>query len=541
LFDGQVDGSEELKAKAAHLLARLGPPAIPQLVVEVGRRHGDGSEAYPIAVRAAADMGAPAIPELARLVGTRTTGRVQELAADALSEMGDAAVDVLAPLLAHADDWTSHVASKALARKPVRRAKDVLLRCVRLPNVNVRRNCVDGLRRADWILDRIPSLESPYAAVRAAAEAGLLAEGPAAIPALLDLFHYSRKSSAGLKEAAARMLPRFGPDALPELYAATLRDSTVPSDDGPAAYRAVVGMGHPAVAPLARAVAETNDEDYRRFAFRALGELGDLGVDGLAPFLAHPRAGFRHEAARAFTTKPSPRARAVLLASTRSDDFTVRWYCTSALSRLGDASLAPRFLELLSDSQAQIRASAARGLARIDAAAFRLPLARLACCDSDSMTRDDAAGLLRQSTDPMSKRLGLRYEKPYVRPDLELAITLRNVTKFGFTAGVLAIIGCFALLTGPGASSLAVRAVPACAAAFVIGLVWGRVLPNVWLRVELQFLVLALPLTAACGWVLLRAADGAGSRRTRSWFAIVGSCYAGFAFGWAWLWGFLGF
>jgi hypothetical protein len=88
---------------------------------------------------------------------------------------------------------------------------------------------------------------------------------------------------------------------------------------------------------------------------------------------------------------------------------------------------------------------------------------------------------------------------------------------------------------------LAVRAVPACAAAFVIGLVWGRVLPNVWLRVELQFLVLALPLTAACGWVLLRAADGAGSRRTRSWFAIVGSCYAGFAFGWAWLWGFLGF
>jgi hypothetical protein len=299
----------------------------------------------------------------------------------------------------------------------------------------------------------------------------------------------------------------------------------------------VGSMGRPAVAPLADIVRQASDEGYRRFALMALGELGDVAVETLTPLLTDPREDVRHHAAQALSRKPTGAARAALLDGTHSDDPTVRYYCSLGLAALRDRSLAPRLVELLDDRASCLNAAA--GLAGIDATAYRVRLGRMACCDASGSVRETVVRILQGSADPVARRIGRRYEKPYVRPDLELAITLRNITKFGLTAGVLAILGCLTLL--PGAAGVRVRAVPACVAAFVVGLVWGRVLPEVWLIVELEFLVLVLPLTATCGWMLVRAADGAGSPRTRSWLAIVGACYAGFAIGWVWLWGLLGF
>jgi hypothetical protein len=77
----------------------------------------------------------------------------------------------------------------------------------------------------------VQALVAPEAEVRLDAERRVLLAGPAAVVPLVDVFAGTSGSSPELKKAAARLLPKLGPAALPELFAAGRRDA---SRGGPA-------------------------------------------------------------------------------------------------------------------------------------------------------------------------------------------------------------------------------------------------------------------------------------------------------------------
>jgi cyclophilin family peptidyl-prolyl cis-trans isomerase/HEAT repeat protein len=180
--------------------------------------------------------------------------------------------------------------------------------------------------------------------------------------------------------------------------------------------RAVLAAGRvadTAALPSLRAELEDASADVRSAAAFALGEMGDTSaatIASLAALLADPRAGETAvaEAAHALgklptagsyaalsalltTSKPasSAVAREALLAIWRHPrqggtlgtvqpwtghaDRSVRWAATYALMRVTAAPAVPRLLELLRDTDPQIRALAARGLraGAVDSASLR--------------------------------------------------------------------------------------------------------------------------------------------------------------------------
>lgn len=376
--------------------------------------------------------------------------------------------------------------------------------------------------------------------LRADASRRLLALGPSAIAPLLDCFN---EGSPADRAAIDTLLPAFGPAALPALCLAGRRDrggSRYPDQYimWNEAVRTATRMGASAIPQLVTMLQGRN-LDEQTFAMWTLPKMGDPVVEPMSGLLMATNLDVRREAARILSEIASPHARPALLLGSRNVDATVRYYCTLGVNRLADRTLSDRLLELLRDDDGSTRAAAAGGLQRIYEPRFRLPLARVACCDSVVLTRDTAASALSALADPKARRLGYRYKAFSISPANEVAIALAYLLFYGVTGAVLLVLGAVATW-GASAGSATRRVVAACAATGLAGAAWGGYLQHVVWAAELCLLLIVVPLVAVSGLAVRALLRRFAAGSAWNWGAVIGAFYLGYAVGWLWLWGYLG-
>ena len=136
------------------------------------------------------------------------------------------------------------------------------------------------------------------------------------------------------------------------------------------------------------------EEDVRRAAAEALGEIGDAAaVPGLLAALRDADADVRREAAWALGRIGDAAAVPGLLAALRDADADVRWAAAAALGRIGDAAAVLGLVAALRDADERVREAAAWALRKIGDAAV-VPGLLAALRDADADVREAAAWAL---------------------------------------------------------------------------------------------------------------------------------------------------
>jgi HEAT repeat protein len=333
--------------------------------------------------------------------------------ASAFTEKG---VPILVAALADKNPAIREHAAVALARagalaKP---AVEALWPLTADPSPNVRAAGYDALRAAGPAsaapLAKLLTHESADVRARAAEAVSQGGYGPIPGSAATDLANALDDEDPAVRGAAADGLSRLGAaagPAVPKLVAlfgkTTPEDLMKPDPLELAAFRAVVGIGEPAVGPLTAALADRNPV-VRLQAVAALGEIGPAAkaaLPDIEKLLRDPVGAVALEAAAAATRvggNASNTADLMKLALTNDDPDTRAAGLRTAL-RMGPAGkpLAPLVLPLFADTSDIVRRLAvefAGGLGA-DAGAQVVPaLAKVLKEDTAESVRRRAAEIL---------------------------------------------------------------------------------------------------------------------------------------------------
>jgi HEAT repeat protein len=208
---------------------------------------------------------------------------VHRAAIDALGSLGPAAVPALAQALDNADAGVRGLAATALSKVADPVVIPVLIQAIEDSDLGVRRSAVEGLAgRADpaVIPALIQAIEDSDPGVRQRAVQGLARrDGPAVIPVLIGALEDGDSYVRQL--AAAPLGDRRVISAAPALVASL-------HTTGPAAAKALVKIGPPAVPALAAALEADNLGAGRERALVTLAEIGSTeAISALQRTLDH--------------------------------------------------------------------------------------------------------------------------------------------------------------------------------------------------------------------------------------------------------------
>lgn len=318
---------------------------------QIGRRHTEAAAAIPVLLSMLSDdvpvawieceMSAWMRRELARSSDAARWAQTSPAAeaAEALSEIGRAAVPGLLEALRH-EDWTSRMfAAKALGEfdRFADPAEVIGALASRLndPHPEVR-------DRAAWALGEI--------------------EDPRATAPLLDAL---RTGDARLRTRAIRALGEIeDPTAVDGLVAA------LGNSDAKVREQAVWALGEiesdravPGLLPL------LNDDDaaIRRKVAWALGEIeSELAVDALVMALADPDTDVRLQVASALGEMEDPTALDGLVRALKDDDWRVRRAAAAALGEIEDPRALAPLRAAAQDERPEVRRAVAHALREIE-------------------------------------------------------------------------------------------------------------------------------------------------------------------------------
>jgi hypothetical protein len=279
------------------------------------------------------------------------------------------------------------------------------------------------------------------------------------------------------------------------------------------------------------------------FCTRALAvmqERGRRATPLLIPLLDHPTKDVRERAAALLANHPDPQAYEALLGALNSKDGVVQMYAAQGLGYLKNPAATERLIGLLNEDNLAMRSAVIGALGSVYTPQLRKTLAHVARHDPAVMVRDVAAHWLLQSNDPLAARLGRRYKPIALSPARQRGIQMlyAGMLAMTFVATVAVALGSVLASRKAGSPRLAIAGLAACCLG-VGGVLWGGVVPNVTMAVEYVLLLVIVPLGTAAAYglaVLLRQETFRGA-----FMGFIGSFYLGYALGWLWLWGCLGF
>jgi len=218
------------------------------------------------------------------------------------------------------------------------------------------------------------------------------------------------KKDEDVREAAAKALGEIGDArAVEPLIAASLQDkgsvgdvkygfSGVSYRVRPAAAKALVSIGVPAVQPLIAALGD-GDEDVRRAAAGALGQIGDpRAVEPLIAALRDKNSDVRRRAAEALGKLRDARAVDPLIAALKDQNMYACKAAAGALGQIGDPRAVEPLIAALSNENGDVRKAAAGALVKIGVPAVE-PLIAVLRWDKDVRQGQAAAGALGQIGD----------------------------------------------------------------------------------------------------------------------------------------------
>ncbi|HEV7403535.1 MAG TPA: HEAT repeat domain-containing protein [Chthoniobacteraceae bacterium] len=373
---GTARDRQQLLVRSAFALSKIGAPALPPLIAALEdanapRRAG--------AARALGEMGpaaAAAAPALVKNVG-HADETVRLETADALGQIGAPAVAPLIAALPDPDEKVRQGAANALAQigKPaIDAAKPLAALLAKETAVPVRAAALVALSR----VGAAPEVAVPLlvegalnddAEVRHAAINGLLGNRALTEKAVSPLIAALRSDSLPRRQRVALVLGRMGPTAkpaVPSLIEHAHRETTEPAYGD-----ALSAIGAPAIPLLVEQIATRGTPAEHEWIFKALRGIGAPAVGPLTAALASQNPAVRAGAASAFTgmSITAPEAIKALVALVGDKDPTVRAAALRAVSgiRSEQASVLPKVEAALGDPNPQVRQAAAAALAAMGA------------------------------------------------------------------------------------------------------------------------------------------------------------------------------
>ena len=263
--------------------------------------------------------------------------------------------------------------------------------------------------------------------------------GAAAKPVAPDLRRAMASDDASLRVAAALALWNVAADpaAIEVLSKMLASDDVNAAHEAALAFTQIGSAGRPAISTLVRAL-NSNTEDVRRSAARALGQLGPVALPALTEGLTSKTAGVRRAAAQGFAWLGETVRKKILLSDTinqttfervyaqlnataisalraalADEDTDVRRLAADAIGSIGPAAI-PAILAALDDPEATVRSAAAVALRRIES---RAALAEI--------RPEFAAALRQQAAEPLLA--GIRSDDPFVRLNAVRSFALLEV------------------------------------------------------------------------------------------------------------------
>lgn len=231
---------------------------------------------------------------------------------------------------------------------------------------------------AAWALGRIgPRAEPAVGLLTSTLASKHLSVRRAAPTALGEIGTAAKSAEAALAKAMADEDPLVRVHAAAALWKVAQRPPAIATlieavrSDRAAAAPAAAALGEirPPTGQIIAALVEglhSSNEDTRRIAARALGQIGQAAVAELKKVVAETRPEVRRGAAQAFGWM-GVAAMPELIAALQNSDTTVRRIAIGALGRLGAAAKPAEsaLTELLADQNPEIRAAAGLALRRI--------------------------------------------------------------------------------------------------------------------------------------------------------------------------------
>jgi HEAT repeat protein len=374
--------------------------------------------------------------------------------------------------------------------------------------------------------------------------------GSAAIPALVDA---AAGDNLPLSAEARRLLPIFGPAAIDKLLEVSARDYERPPRRRQEAIAAIARMGKPALPRILEIFTTENGNVLGHCSSGVLAQMGTPAIEPLIALSRHPTSEVRVQTVTILANiyYKDPRVFSVFMEGLTSENGAVRMYSAMGLGALRDHRTADGLLKALDSPSVGAREAAAYALAHIYEPRFLKPLVMMARNDPKSSARDAAANALKNSGDPLAKRLGLRYEPMDADPAGETAAILTYYLFFVVTGGILLLVGCIGVPLAR-LDVLFIRYVAFGFATLVcgpLGFAWGRLLMRISAEAERTLLFFVVPVTALLGFFLvalvfitLHAIGRRISGRLRCvilWSNAIAAFYAGYGIGWLALWGYL--
>jgi HEAT repeat protein len=225
-------------------------------------------------------------------------------------------------------------------------------------------------------------------------------------PAVEPLIAALKDGDQGARKYAARALGQIGDSRVVGPLIAALKDG----DQSIRRYatEALVDVGAPAVEPL---IAAFKDQDVRKYVARALGYIGDArAVEPLIAALKDGDQGIRRSATGALVKIGAP-AVEPLIAAFKDQD--VRKYVARALGRIGDPRAAEPLSAGLKDQNGDVRTAAAEALGHIGAPAVEPLMAAFKYQGVRRYATEALAHIGAPAVEPLM--LALRDEDPDVR------------------------------------------------------------------------------------------------------------------------------
>jgi len=243
------------------------------------------------------------------------------------------------------------------------------------------------LHRDAQIAASITRLASSSREIATAAEAELVAWGPVALPALIDVLDATDDST---RFGAARVVSDLGATAVPHLFAAIA--SATRGERVEALLRPLAWMCMPPYRPGARLAPLVVPP--------ALASDFVAGIPTLVAVLenAHYPGSARSEAARllgGLSEAAAPAAPAMIRALS-DPDLAVRMFTASAVGRLGPcaAGAVPRLEQLLADPDYSVRENALLGLRQLGPAAVAAQAGLIGLLADDRLLAEPALAIL---------------------------------------------------------------------------------------------------------------------------------------------------
>ena len=302
--------NDRVRAKAAEALGKIGEGAAPTAVPKLIRALRD-SDNWVTALAAEAlgemgDAGGAAVPALVRSL-RHANPLVRANAAEALGKMGDAAGAAVGPLRSAASDADGAVRAaslRALGCVAPGRESAAFVAGLKDAEPRVRAAAAEALGKAGTgAADLLPLLDDPSDEVKSEVVAALPRAGgdaPAVVAGLCR--RLAEDDSAGIREAAAQALGRFGPaaaEAGPVLLRAARTGEAAVREQ---ALRAIVLIQPPETAEALTVGMADAEAEVRKVAsagWMRAAEIPESSVPALVEALRDPEVPVRSNAAHA--------------------------------------------------------------------------------------------------------------------------------------------------------------------------------------------------------------------------------------------------